>query len=242
MIAQQDFDLDAWLDAETAAALAASLRSRSYGKGQIIYHQGDAGQTMFRVTSGIVRLSVRRPDGSEAIMLYFGEGDYFGVSSLVDDGPRPHSAEAFTPVKLQLLNQAAFQRLRSDRPRFFEAIARLLVAQMRFVSAHYVNSCLNSLESRVATRILELRRLFESSLCSQRCVEIHLSQGELAAMVGVSRQSVNKALNALARRGAIALGPRSFTILDETALSWLNSGDNQACQLLDSSMAALSLA
>src|SRR3546814_2682785 len=77
---------------------------------------------MFRLGSGSVRLSVICEEGRELLYQLFGPGDCFGTSSVVDGELRPHRAEAFEAVQLQVLNRAAIDRLRGEYPEVNDAL------------------------------------------------------------------------------------------------------------------------
>ncbi|MEH3038270.1 MAG: Crp/Fnr family transcriptional regulator [Sphingomonas adhaesiva] len=207
------FDLTAWLTPDASDALSRAMRRRSFAAGAIVYTQGDAGDEMFRVVSGSVRLSVRRHDGREIVFLLLRAGDFFGDSSMVDGGPRPQSAEALTAVELDVLSRAAFDELhRADRA-YDLALLKLLSTQMRVVSERFAEASLSSLRARVARRILELAPLLRGG-----GGDVRLSQTEMAAMVGASRQSVNKVLGTMQREGILEIEHGSVGVLDLAAV------------------------
>lgn len=214
------FDLLQWSDADTAAAFARAAKRRSFGAGQVIYAQGEDGSEMFRIVSGLVRLSVGRSDAREVVFLFFEPGDCFGVSSLIDGGPRPQTAEADTGVALEVLDLTAFRRLREKHRSFDDALLRLLAIQMRTISGRYADTSLNGLRARIATRIIETARP-RSDAGGQIQFTLRLSQTELAAMVGASRQSVNKELQRLQTEGLVGLEYGNVVVHDAPALKRL---------------------
>ena len=193
------FDLLRWVPIDRRAEVTAELRRTFYDAGRTIYTQGEPGDRMYRVVSGSVRLSVRREDGREIVVLLKEADDWFGDSSLIDGEPRPQNAEALTPVTLEMLDRAGFKRLRASGRWFDEALLQLLARQMRAAASHYIDASLNDLRARVAARIVELATTRHGELA------IRLAQSELAAMVGASRQSVNKTLQAFQREKLLTL-------------------------------------
>ena len=211
------FDMMPWLSPEAAAAFKAVARRRILKAGQVIYMQDDPGSEMYRVVSGHVRLTTRHPDGKEAVFLLFVPDDCFGVSSLVDDGNRPQTAECLSDVELDAVDLMAFERLRIDHASFVDALLRLLARQMRIVSAHYARSSILSLSARVALRLIELSEVDNEG--RENLLSVHLPQSELAAMTGASRQSVNATLQQLQRNGVIRIENRRIVIADLPALT-----------------------
>ena len=213
------FDLVTWLEADAAADLRARMHRRAYAPGESVYTQGEPGHAMFRVARGFVQLSVQHPDGRQAIFLLFGPGDVFGASSLVDDEPRPHTAEALTPLELDVLCRPAFQALRSAHPSFDLALMRLLARQMRVASTYLVVTHLSSLTARVAKRVMELAAMTSESEAAASTFPLNVRQAELADMVGASRQSVNKVLQKLQEDGLLVLEPRRISVRDMIGLA-----------------------
>ena len=203
-----------WLPDEVQTAFNAASRTRSYRHGERIYTQGEPGERMYRLTSGAIRLSVTRADGRELLYLHFEPGDCFGVSSCVDAGPRPHTAEAAADAQLQILDKAAIDRLRSEHRSFDDALLRVLSGHMRLLSGLFADAHLSELLARVASRIVAAARSFGVATNEGIRLSLRLSQAEIARMVGGSRQSVNKALQQLQDEGILAVTYGNVTILN----------------------------
>lgn len=219
-MAEARFDMAQWMDPAANAAFASCAARRSYAAGQTVYYQDDPGTEMYRVISGSIRLSSRQPDGREVVFLLFGANDFFGASSLVDARPRPQTAECLTPVELDVLSARDFAWLRAQHSTFTDALLRLLAQQMRVVSGRYARASLTALPGRVAERMIELA-IADHDVDGTPALIFRLAQAELAAMVGASRQSVNKVLQLLQAHGAIRIAPREIALLDVAALTRL---------------------
>jgi|JI10StandDraft_1071094.scaffolds.fasta_scaffold213227_2 CRP/FNR family cyclic AMP-dependent transcriptional regulator len=211
------FDMMPWLAPEAASAFRAVARRRNLKAGQAIYMQDDLGSEMYRVVSGHVRLTTRHPDGKEAVFLLFVPDDCFGVSSLVDDGTRPQTAECLSDVELDVIVRRDFESLRNDHRSFGDALLRLLARQMRIVSAHYAHTSILGLSARIALRLIELSEVESNG--RDNLLSVQLPQSELAAMTGASRQSVNSILQQLQRSGVIRIENRRVVITDLRALT-----------------------
>jgi len=192
------FDVFAFLSDATRGAFKAAARTRRLSGGQLVYQQGDIGAEMLRVVSGAVRLSLLRPDGRELVLVAFQPGDCFGVSSLVDHRPLPHTATAVGQIELQVIGAEAFAALRAGHRDFDTALLGLFCAQMRMLSAHLADATLEDVPHQLIRRLLELPR--SGSAASP---EVRTSQAELALMFGVARQTINRLLSALEREGLI---------------------------------------
>jgi CRP-like cAMP-binding protein len=223
MVECSPFDIFQWLPTNVQEAFSASARRIRLPDGERIYTQAEPGNEMFRILSGSVRMSVLRHDGREALYLIFEPGDCFGTSSLVDGEPRPQTASAQGEVELQILRRDAFERLRSDHPAFSDALLRLISRHMRLLSDYFVTSNLDELPYRVAKRLLEVFKSFGVRAERGIRLSMRLSQAELALMVGASRQSVSKVLQAFQEDGLIAIEYGSVLILDLVRLQLMVS-------------------
>lgn len=212
------FDMLRWMDDAAIRDFERLVRRRTFAPGQVIYTQQEAGSEMYRVVSGAIRLTARRADGREAVFLMFGAGDCFGVSSLVDHEARPQTAECLTQVKLDVLSASGFEELLKRHDSFGRAVMILLARQMRVVSQYYELHSLTSLASRIAARLLEVAVESRTDRGSGGTLVAELPQAELAAMVGTSRQSVNKILQAFQREGMISVSKGAIAIRDKQAL------------------------
>lgn len=213
------FDMTGWMTAEAKAGFAAGTTTRTFSAGQTIYVQGEPGTEMYRIVTGSVRLSVHGIEGREATFLLLEPGDCFGDSSLVDDDPRPQTAEAMVKSELQVLSRASFQHLLVEHPSFTQAILRLLSRQMRAVSAFYVDSQLSGLHNRVIHRIDDLIRRFGVLSGDGVRLSIRMSQSDLASLVGSSRQSVGKVLQDLQADGLIRIEYGNILVPDPVRFS-----------------------
>lgn len=203
------FDLFAWLSVEARKDFVARARERRLGSCQIIYQRGDRGVEMYRILAGTVRLSTMRADGREMGYILFGPGDCFGVSTLLDGEGLPHTAESLGTTRLQILDDAHFRTLRDTHRDFDDALLRLMSRQMRILSTYLADVTLEPLPRRAARRLLEIARRDASGQ-----LLVHLSQSDLARLLGVSRQTTNKLLKQFEQDGLITLNYRSIKLID----------------------------
>ena len=193
--------------ADRRAVIAASERLR-LAAGGMLFRQGDAvpaGQGAFYgVVGGGIKASSLREDGKEAILVVLEAGNWFGEISLIDGQPRTHDATAVVDSELLVLPRPAFDRL-MQRPAFARAVCRMLAARVRSLYGMVEDATLRSTRARVARRLLLLARGDATQARETRPV-VPVSQEALAMMLGVSRQTLSKELQALAQAGAVTLG------------------------------------
>jgi CRP/FNR family transcriptional regulator len=208
------FDLLTVMPDTIRCAFQGAVHSRRFSAGQVIYSVGDAGNEMFRIVSGMVRLSVLRDDGREMVLAVLQSGESFGAHDLISNTCRTHMAEAESPVEVQVLNRRAFNALRLAHRSFDEALLRLMTDQLNQLAAYLAAATVDELPNSLARRLLDTAR----PDAANRLV-VRVGQTELALMIGASRQTVNKILRQFESDGLVSLGYRAVTIRNPHALA-----------------------
>lgn len=195
------------LPAEDAQALLDAGRILKLARGACIFRQGevpaDSAGTFFGVASGVVRLSMLHAGGNETILAIMEPGNWFGFTSQLNGLPRSHSTIAHTDVELLAVSAPAFQNL-MQRLGFAQGMVRLLAGRLRLAYGMTADQALSSTRERVARRLAFLVN-GDMALSTSRSNIIDTSQDTLAMMLGITRPTLNKELQWLASRGAIAL-------------------------------------
>lgn len=203
------------LDHMTDSARAdfeAAATIRKVPAGDRIYTQDDQQRVMFRIISGRVWLSYARMDGRELLYLLLGRGECLGISSLIDGDGVPQSATARSDVTLQVLDKATLDRLRQKHRSLDDAIMHSMLRDIRILISHLSEAALDDLPARVARRLLSLARARGGDYV------VDLPQSELAAMFGVSRQTLNKILKQFEERGLVKLAYAQVRLQDVDSL------------------------
>lgn len=192
------------LDDSDRRALLQEMREVSFDAGQVIFTRGDAGRDIYLVTSGRVRLSVLTAEGRELSFAHAEPGAVFGEIAMLDSGPRTADATAVVKTQAMSLGRAAFMRLAETRPHLVDAVVRFLCRRIREADQQLEAIALFPIEVRLARFFLAAARQKRPD-ASEGSVSIDLgmSQGELALLIGASRPKVNTALSMLEASGAI---------------------------------------
>ena len=154
------------LSSEDIALLAANLKPQSYEAGQPICRKGEAGDSMFLVTDGVVTIFLPGEGGKNVVLKEVHKGQYFGELSLFDDKPRSASADATTDVQVLELERDTLARQIEKRPRIAIALLGELSERIRVTNellsaraAQDVNKLIDeksTLGDRVADRVAEV--------------------------------------------------------------------------------------
>jgi CRP-like cAMP-binding protein len=172
-----------------------------YEPGQTVFTRGDPGADVYLVVEGRVRLSVFSADGRLLSFKHAGSGDIFGEIGALDGRPRTADAVALTRVLAMTLGREQLDTLIQRSPRVARAAIAGLCQRLRDTSAQVEAIALHPVEVRLARYLLS--RL-QPPQAGDATIDLSIPQGELASLIGASRQKVNAALGLLESAGAIA--------------------------------------
>lgn len=217
-------DRDPWfasLDRAIAEAMKAAGRVRRHAAGSAVYHLGDDPNGLHLVIAGELRLLSYSEAGAQMVALVARAGDWFGELSTIDGRERPQDAIAAGEVSLFSLDQPAVERIAASHPAIWRAIGMLSCRHQRQALA-YIDT-LVSLPPRARIAAMLAGRLMRESDGA-----VLVSQDQIAAGVGLSRQTVNATLRDFERRGLVRRGYGRIEILDPAALRRIRAGSMSA--------------
>jgi len=195
-------------------ALAGLGRIRSYPKQTVVISEGDAGDTVFVILSGRVRVFSSDEKGRQVILDILHPGELVGEMAL-DGSRRSASAMTIEPTVLSVLEAAALrERLKAD-PALAMMLVTGLLGRLRRTTGVVKSLALGDVYERLAA---VLRDLFASS--STGATIEGLTQQDLADRIGSSRDMVNRIFRELEKGGYIELARRKITLLKPLPARW----------------------
>ncbi|HMT33903.1 MAG TPA: Crp/Fnr family transcriptional regulator [Dermatophilaceae bacterium] len=206
--------LFAALDDEAAAALLREMQPCRLERGDILFREGDPGDTLFIIGEGKVKLGRTSSDGRENLIAILGPSEMFGELSLFDPGPRTMTVTAVAETQLMGLGNDSLTSLLTGRPEVAKALLAALAQRLRKTNEHLADLVFTDVPGRVAKALLDLANRFGRPVEEGIMVSHDLTQEELAQLVGASRETVNKALADFATRGWLKLEARAVLLLD----------------------------
>lgn len=193
--------LFAGMDEVDLSDLSACLRRRGFDRGEVIFVEGDPGDSLFVIESGQVKIVLTSADGKEILLTALGPGDFFGDLALLDGLPRSADAIGLEAGQLALLHRRDFLRFLESRPRAVVVLMAVLSRRLRRNAQLIQDAAFLDVPGRLAKLLLQ----FVGEAPADRPPIARLTQSDLAAMIGATRESVNKALRGFERRGLIRL-------------------------------------
>jgi CRP-like cAMP-binding protein len=197
--------------------LAERAVRRTYGRGEVIFHEADSGEALFVVVDGLVKVYVTSPAGDEMVLVTLGPSTVFGELPSVDGGARSASVSAVQQTTLLIVTRIALLESIRDDPHVADGLLRSLGSMVRRLTDQAADLVFLDLHGRVAKLLLQLAESHpkESGMLA---LDLQLTQTELANMVGGSRQSVNQVLRSFDRLGFVELDGRRIVIREPELL------------------------
>jgi CRP/FNR family cyclic AMP-dependent transcriptional regulator len=177
----------------------AAAHPRSWPAGATIFVLDDPGTSMMLVRTGTVRIGYPTPEGRTFLLAELGPGSVFGEIALLDGGPRSADATAATDCTLWAFERRDFLPLLEHNWKLAEAVLRVVCGRLRSADAHIADLAFSDLPGRLA------KTLIARAQPGPRGAPPRVSdtQGALAAMVGGSREAVNRCLKKWEGEGMI---------------------------------------
>jgi CRP-like cAMP-binding protein len=188
---------------------------RRFARGQVVCTEGEPSDHLYVVRSGRVRVLVQSPHGDQMTLTVLGRGETIGELSMIDEQPRSASVEALEDTSLVALPAADVRAaLRAD-PALLLAAASELAATVRRLTGGTADLVFLDLPRRLAKLLLTDAR---PEPAGRLRVDPGMSQSGLAARLGVTRQTLNRALVDLVRRGWVRPADGGYVVDDVAAL------------------------
>lgn len=195
--------------------------TRRMQAGELLYLQGDPGEGLYLILSGEVRISATGRDGQELHLNSLSAGEVMGEIALLDGGNRTATATATQDGMLFCIDRKDFLALVSRHPEITWQILQLLCQRVRWTSSLLEDSAFLSAESRLAKRLLNIAGTCGTPTPAGR--ELRISQADLAGYLNLTRQAVNRMLQALSHDGTLDLGRGRLVIKDADRLMQLSA-------------------
>jgi CRP/FNR family transcriptional regulator, cyclic AMP receptor protein len=194
--------------------LAEAARTRTFRRGQYLWYQGDPGDTLLVVCDGRLKVVFGfEPTGDEAVLHSVGSCEVLGELALLDGAPRSASVVALEQTTALILSRATVLDAMARHPAVLEAMLRAVGRLVRRLTEQNGDLVFLDLGGRLAKLLL---RLAEGRTPGNDGIvlDTHLSQSELAAMIGATRPAVNRVLHLFAARGLIRVEGQVIVLQD----------------------------
>ena len=173
----------------------------THKKGQIIFAQGDAADSVLYIQSGKVKVTVVSQQGKEAVIAMLGADEFFGEGCLIGQPKRLATASAMTECVTMRVGKTEILRVLKDEAAFSQMFVSHILARSARIEEDLVDQLFNSTEKRLA-RVLLLMANFGKEGRPEPVIA-KISQETLAEMIGTTRSRVSHFMNNFRRLGFI---------------------------------------
>lgn len=184
--------------------IAQTMTRRRFRRDEVIFHEGDPGDSLHVVVEGRVKITRESAEGDEAIVVILAPGDSFGELVLLDGAPRSATATAMEPSVTMTMSRTTFVELVESGSPFRTQLLIGIARRIRRLTDQLAEVHFLDLAGRLA---LQLTRLAEESapgMTTDITLGTSLTQSDLAAMVGGTRQRVNQIIGDFGDEGLIS--------------------------------------
>jgi CRP-like cAMP-binding protein len=198
--------------------LVSFLRVTHYPARRILFRKGDPGTNMMVVLQGRVQICTRSAEGKEFVVNIINPGEVFGEIALLDGSDRTADAVTMDACELMVLERRDFVPFLKSHPDACMRLLEVLCQKLRWTTGVLEAALFLEGPSRLARILVHLARLYGQPVRDGVQLHIRLSQQQLANMVGMSRESINKQLGHWRDDGIVAIEDGRITITDLDAL------------------------
>lgn len=191
--------------------------TRNFSKGKPIYRKGEAATGLFVVVSGHAATSLESADSTHRPLRVYDPGDVLGEISMLEGTSRITGAVALEDASLKFVSRPDFEALLAGRPELAIGTVRYLCARFRRLHDDFDAMLTLDMPAKLARVILHLHHSFALP-DKGNPPALRLSQGEIAAMLGLSREWVGRELVKWRDAGIIDLGRKRLVIRDRPTL------------------------
>src|ERR1700744_636058 len=189
--------------------------------GHVVGARGDFGGRLYVIISGRVKVVYRRPDGGEMVLTILGSYEIFGGVSLFDAAACATCVTTLTEVLAVPIERRYLLTWMAECSEFSAQVLRLFAGWAKAATDALTDFAFADVQSRVASRLLWLRKRFGRREGEVVRILQDLSLDDFSRLVGVSPETVDKTLRDFEDRGWIHLHDRSVVVVDSQALASL---------------------
>ena len=171
-------------------------------KNQKVFSQGEAGEAIFYIQKGKVKLTVVSKQGKEAVIAILGAGDFFGEGCLAGQPLRMSTVTTISDCSIVRIDKADTVRVLHDEPAFSEMFLHYLLSRNIRIEEDLVDHLFNSSEKRLARVLLLLANFGKEG--KPETVIPKISQETLAEIIGTTRSRVSFFMNRFRKMGFIS--------------------------------------
>jgi CRP/FNR family transcriptional regulator, nitrogen oxide reductase regulator len=205
----------AGLAASERLEILSAARTREFGRGEVLYLEGDPVEEILLLRSGCVKTTKFGESGTVAILGLAAPGDALGAAGLISTGQHTTTAEPVQQCRALVWHAENFRTFLQRSPRLYQNMVQIHFVYLRELEERFREMATEMVSRRVARQLARLHDLFESI---NNPGEICLSQEELAQMTGTTLFSISRLFTEWEARGLVVARRHSVTVRNVDSL------------------------
>jgi CRP/FNR family transcriptional regulator, cyclic AMP receptor protein len=200
------------LEPREAQSIAQVAVPRRWERGEIIFREGDSGDTCYLLRTGAVVLTREHQDGRMVALAELRAGALFGELAMFRGETRSATAEAVEPTSAVALLASDIQRCIKRNPDLALKLLASLAERVSRTNERLLQQSFQTVAGRVAGALLAQTIARQAEGAPESDVLIRATQAEIANLAGTSRESASRFLATLERAGVVTLGRGKVTV------------------------------
>ena len=203
-----------------AERIRESAAPRNYPARSYIFYEGDPGNGVFVVESGLLRIDRTTAHGRIALLDLAIRGSLIGDLSVIDGAPRSASLSTVTESSVRFVPAAAFKEMIAGDPAIQAALIERLARRLRALSTQFLETSTMNAPARIAASLVRLVEIeqtlgrLDADHHGAIDLKLPISQEELGQWSGLAREGAVKGLTTLRSIGLIETGRKRVRITD----------------------------
>ena len=185
---------------------------RRWEHGEVIFREGDPGNTCYLLQTGAVLLTREHQDGRTVALAELRAGGMFGELAMFRGETRSATATAIEATEAVALLAPDVQRLIRGNPGIASKLLAALAERVSTTTERLLRQSFQTVAGRVASALLAQCVARQAEGASERDVLVRATQAEIASLAGTSRESASRFLATLERDGVVTLGRGKVTV------------------------------
>ena len=195
----------------------------AFGRNETIFNEGDTAKYAYKLVSGAVRLCKLLPDGRRQIADFYLDGDLFGFLDLDDHA---FSAEAITNVTVVRYVRSQVRSIEEEDGALRRTLTKMLHQRLSRAQSHLVMLGRQTVKERIASFLIQMVERLDADTLGKACVDLPMGRQDIADYLGLTIETVCRALSDLKRAGIIAVpNTHQIVINDIETLHTIVDGD-----------------
>ncbi len=194
---------------------------REYGRGDILYHEGNRISGFYCINSGIIKVYKTGFDGKEQIIRFAKAGDIIAYRSVLSNEVACTSAKVIEDCRVCFLPSEILTSLVKTNPAFALELLKLACHELGEANSFITDIAQKTVRERLAEILLLL--VSDFGLDDQNYLRISLTREELANIVGTATESVIRLLSEFKSDRLVELNGRKIRILNRKGLEKISN-------------------